>query len=282
MLELPTDHPRPAMKTYRGAAERFLLDKEITKKFEQLSRQEGVTLFMTLLAAFQTLLSRYTGQEDIVVGTPIAGRNRIETEELIGFFVNTLAIRTDLSGNPTFKELLGRIREVTLAAYSHQDLPFEKLVEDLNPERNLSYAPLIQVMFSLQHVPTTTFSLPGAIVSSVDVDTETAKFDLSLGLAADGDELRGALAYNSDLFERSTIQRMLEHFQVLLESIVSNPQQRIAVLALLTERERHQLLVEWNDTQTEYPQDRCLHELFEQQVERTPEAVAVVFEDQRN
>ncbi len=280
VLELPMDHPRPAVQTYRGAREGLVFDRGLWEALKQLSRQEGVTDFMTLLAAFQTLLYRYSGQEDVVVGTPIAGRNRLEIEQLIGFFVNNLVLRTDLSGNPTFRELLVRVREATLGAYAHQDLPFEKLVDELNPQRNLSYAPLFHVMFVLQNDPGEPLRIPGLTVSSEAVENNTAKFDLTLSLTADGEGLRGELEYNTDLFERGTIQRTLRHFQTLLEGVTADPGQRIGELPLLTEAERHQLLVEWNDTRTDYPRERCIHELFEVQAARTPESVALEFEGQ--
>ena len=281
VLELPMDHSRPAVQTYRGAQERFVLDKGLSEALRLLSRQEKATLFMTLLATFQTRLYRYSGQEDFVVGSPIAGRNRLETEQLIGFFVNTLALRADVSGNPTFRKLLARVREATLGAYAHQDLPFEKLVDEMNPQRNLSYAPLVQVVFMLQNDPAEPLRIPGLTVSSEAVENNTAKFDLTLSMTADSEGLRGVLEYNTDLFERGTIQRMLRHFQTLLEGVTADPGQRIGELPLLTEAERHQLLVEWNDTGTDYPRERCVHELFEEQVERTPEAAALVFGDQR-
>ncbi len=279
VLELPTDRPRPATQTYRGAQQCWVFDPQLLPALEQLSRQEGVTLFMTLLAAFQTLLYRYSGQEDVVVGTPIAGRQRLETEELIGFFVNTLVLRSDLSGNPTFRELLGRVREVTLGAYAHQDLPFEKLVEELNPQRNLSYAPLFQVMLVLQNAPQIPLSLPGLKVNAAAVEQETAKFDLTFELIAEGTQLRGTLNYNCDLFAPATMERLLGHFQTLLEGIAAQPEQRIGELPLLSAAERHELLVTWNDTQTAVP-PQCVHELFAAQVERTPEAVAIEFAGQ--
>ena len=280
VLELPTDRPRPAVQTYRGASQSVVIPKTLTQSLKQLSRQEGVTLYITLLAAFQTLLYRYIQQEDIIVGSPIAGRNRAEVEGLIGFFVNTLLLRTDLSGNPSFQELLGRVRSITLEAYSHQDLPFEKLVEELNPERSLSYNPLFQVMFVLQNAPGKASQLLGLTETPLQLETETAKFDLSLSLAEKDEELVGSWNYNTDLFDAATIERMMGHFQTLLEGIVANPQQPIDQFPLLTSGERQQLLVEWNDTATEYPQ-KCIHQLFEEQVERTPDAVAMVFEEQQ-
>ena len=280
LLELPTDRPRPAVQTYRGASHPFILSKSLSGKIERLCRQEGATLYMSLLAAFQTLLYRYSTQEDIVVGSPIAGRNRAEIEELIGYFVNTLVLRTDLSGNPSFQELLARVRSVTLDAYSHQDLPFEKLVEELNPERSLSYSPLFQVMFVLQNTPERVKQVPGLTEESVQLEAETAKFDLLLSVTEKDGTLVCSWNYSTDLFDAGTIERMTAHFQTLLEGIVDNPQQPIAQLPLLPSNEREQL-AEWNDTYTEYPRDKCIHSLFEEQVERTPNAVAVVFEEQQ-
>ncbi|MGL5836343.1 MAG: amino acid adenylation domain-containing protein, partial [Waterburya sp.] len=280
LLELPTDRPRPAVQTYRGASQSFILSQSLRDGLKHLGRQEGVTLYMTLLAAFQSLLYRYSRQDDIVVGSPIAGRNRVEIEGLIGCFVNTLILRTDLSGNPSFQELLGRVRLITLDAYAHQDLPFEKLVEELNPERSLSYSPLFQIMFVLQNASKRSEQLPGLKESPVELPAETAKFDLLLSVTERDGILAGSWNYNTDLFDVATIERMTAHFQTLLEGIVGNPQQPIDQLPLLTTDEQHQLLVNWNDTATEYPQ-KCIHQLFESQVERTPDAVAVVFEGQQ-
>ncbi len=248
---------------------------------KKLSRAEGVTLFMTLLAAFQTLLYRYSGQEDLVVGTPIANRTRTEMEGLIGFFVNTLVLRTDLSGGPSFQELLRRVRSTCLEAYAHQDLPFEKLVEELQPERNLNRSPLFQVLFVLQNTPQEAIELAGLSLKVMAGERETAKFDLTLSIVDKEGGMEGWLEYNSDLFEGETIERMLGHYQVLLEGVVANPEEGISRLPLLTETERQQMLKEWNATQSEYPKNKCIHQLFEEQVERTPEAVAVVFEDHR-
>jgi len=281
VLELPTDRRRPAVQTYGGATQFLALPAPLSQKLKSLSQRSGVTLFMTLLAAFQTLLYRYTGQEDICIGSPIANRNRSETEDLIGFFVNTLVLRTDMSENPSFQELLGRVREVALGAYAHQDLPFEQLVEALQPERNLSHQPLFQVMFALENAPMSALELPSLTLSSLNIDSSTAKFDLTLSMEDTEQGLVGSLEYNTDLFDVATISRMLEHFQTLLEGIVANPEQPLSDLPLLTQPERQQLLVEWNDTLVAYPKDVCIHQLFEAQVERTPNAVAVMFEDQQ-
>jgi amino acid adenylation domain-containing protein len=281
MLELPTDRPRPAVQTYRGAKHSLVLPKTLSSSLKALSQREGVTLFTVLLTAFQILLNRYTGQEDITVGSPIAGRNWVETEGLIGFFVNTLVLRTDLSGNPTFRELLHRVREVALASYAHQDLPFEKLVEELQPQRSLSHSLLFQVMFALQNVPRQPLELPGLTVSPLEGEGATAKFDLSVLISEDGDVLRGTVNYSTDLFDADTIARFVGHFQGMLGGIVADPDAPISYLPLLTHPEMQQLLVAWNQTHTNYAKDSCLHELFEAQVYRTPDAVAVVFEDKQ-
>jgi amino acid adenylation domain-containing protein len=278
LIDLPTDHPRPAVQTFRGAHQSLVLPKHLQEGFKTLSRQEGVTLFMTLLAAFKVLLYRYTSQDDLIVGTPIANRNRLETEGLIGFFVNALVLRTDLSGNPSFRELLRRVREVCLGAYGHQDLPFDRLVEELHVKRDLSRNPLFQVMFVMHNAPLRTVELPGLTLSPVEGDSETAHFDLTLQIMDTEQGLTAAFVYNTDLFEAGTIARMLGNFQTLLEAMVADPEQRLSDLPLLTEAERQQLLVEWNSTKTDCPRDVCIHQLFEAQAERTPDVVAVVFE----
>ncbi|MBD1908589.1 non-ribosomal peptide synthetase [Funiculus sociatus GB2-A5] len=292
ILNLPTDRPRPAVQSYRGATQLLQLPKSLSKALEALSQQEGVTLFMTLLAAFQTLLYRYTQQEDIAVGSPIANRNRSEIEGLIGFFVNSLVLRTNFNGNPTFRSLLSQVREVSLGAYAHQDLPFEKLVEELHPERNLNQNPLFQVVFALQNAPMSALELPDLTLSPLQfVDTETTRFDLEFhlweqkennGLGVDSSEgISGFVVYSTDLFDAVTINRMLGHFQILLEGIVANPEQRVAELPILSEAELHQLLVEWNNTQVNYPKELFVHQLFEAQVEQNKDAIAVVFEDKQ-
>jgi amino acid adenylation domain-containing protein/thioester reductase-like protein len=281
VLHLPTDHTRPAVSTYQGAHEVRVLPLELSEALGALGLKEGVTQFMLLLAAFQSLLFRYTHQEDILVGSPIAGRNWPEVENLIGFFTNTLVLRADLSGNPSFRELLRRVREVCLGAYAHQDLPFEKLVEELNPARDLSRNPLFQAMFALQNAPIDVPQLPGLEVRLLQIESGTAMFDLSLDMAESADGLVAVLEYSTALFEAPTIARMLEHFQVLLEGIAANPDQRIANVPLLTERERCQLLVEWNATATQLRPDHCVHQLIEAQAAHTPAATAVVYEDQR-
>jgi amino acid adenylation domain-containing protein len=279
-LLLPTDRPRPAIQAHRGATYYFTFPTALTQALKELSRQCEVTLFMTLLAAFQTLLYRYTGQEDLCVGSPVANRNRAEIEGLIGFFINTLVLRSDLSGQPTFRELLSRVKEVTLAALAHQDLPFEMLVEELQPQRNRSHTPLYQVIFDLNNAPIQTLELTKLKTQLLQVETGEVHADLVLNVIQEGDELRGKLAYNTALFDLATIKRMQEHFRVLLEGIVADPDQQISTLPLLTEAERHQLLYEWNRARVVYPRGVCLHQWFETRVESAPDNVAVVFEDQ--
>ncbi|HEX8853113.1 MAG TPA: condensation domain-containing protein, partial [Pyrinomonadaceae bacterium] len=277
VLRLPTVRPRPAVQTFKGARQTLSLSQELTDALKQFCLSRNVTMFMTLLAAFKILLYRYTNQEEITVGSPIANRNRSEIEPLIGFFVNTLVLRTDLSGELTFAQLLERVRDASLAAYAHQDLPFEKIVDALQPTRDLSHTPLFQVMFTLQNIWMPTLTSSSLKMDFLPTDTATAKFDLELIVVDRGGALGGALEYNTDLFDAESMRRMLGHFQSVLESVVADPQQKIADLPLLTERERRQLLVEWNDSEVSYPLEHCVHELFEAQVERTPEAVAVTY-----
>jgi non-ribosomal peptide synthetase component F len=215
VLELPTDRPRPAFQTFRGSTQFFELSSNLTQRLKRLSQQQGVTLFMTLLAAFQTLMYRYTNQEDICVGSPIANRTRREIEPLIGFFVNTLVLRTQLSGNPSFQELLGRVRQVALDAYAHQELPFEMLVEQLQPERSLSYTPLFQVMFSLENAPMESVALSGLTIEPLEIAIDIAKFDLTLSMEETERRLKGRLEYNTDLFDAATIARTIGHFHKL-------------------------------------------------------------------
>ncbi len=274
-LDLPTDRPRPPVQSFRGDYLSFSLPDRLSKAIDNLCRKEGVTQFMALLAAFQTLLHRYSRQEDIAVGTPIANRNRAEIEGLIGFFVNTLVLRTDLSGDPSFRELLRRVREVALEAYSHQDVPFEMLVEALKPERNLSQSPLFQVMFVFQNAPRRARQIPGLTFSPVAAHSGTAKFDLTMFVVEQDGRLSGALEYNTDLFERSTIERMVHHFLRLLEAAVERPQTSISSLPMLSDAERRQLLQEWSRTVMDAPVGDCVHRRFEAQVERTPDAPAV-------
>ncbi len=277
-LDLPTDRQRPPMQTFRGDLIMFALNSTLAAALNDLSRQSGATLFMTLLAAFQLLLARYSGQDDIAVGTPIAGRTHAATEDLIGFFANTLVLRADLSGNPTFRELLARVRAVALDAYMYQDLPFEQLVEELQPTRDLSRSPLFQVMFILQNTPQTEVALPGLTLKLEEIENGTAKFDLLLSFGEQDGGLVGAIEYNTDLFDRATIERMRGHLQILLAAIASDPDQRIAGVSLSSADERRQILEVWNATGADYPAG-TIHQLFEQQVERTPDQVAVICAD---
>ena len=279
VLELPWDRPRPAEQAFCGASEHFQISRELTDYLKALSKTSGATLFMTLLAAFATLLSRYTGQEDIVVGSPVANRNREETERLIGFFVNTLVLRTDLSGNPAFTELLAKIKQITLGAYAHQDMPFSRLVEALQPERDMSHTPLFQVMFVLQNMPLGKLEGAGAKVEVMETETLAAQFDLILEISETPSGLKGMFTYNTDLFDSDRIRRMVGHFETLLKNIAANPESLISELDILTDAERHQLLVKFNDTGADYPRDKTIVDLFEEQVEKTPGNVAVIFDD---
>lgn len=275
MLEVPTDHPRPLRMTYRGADGDFDLSQDLMERLNELGHREGATLYMTLMAALLSLLHRYTGQEDIILGTAIAGRNHAEIEKLIGFFINTLVLRTDLSGNPKFSELLGRVREVALGAYEHQDVPFEKLVEELQPERDLSRQPFFQVMVNFQNAPAETPASRGLKITPQNVGNQT-RFDLELHLWVDSEGLLGNLIYNTDLFEQSTIARMLRHFETLLEGVAANPEARLSELPLLTKEEQEQFR-EWNQTSSEYERDQCVQQLVEMQAARQPDAVAVTY-----
>ncbi|MEH2050450.1 amino acid adenylation domain-containing protein [Nostoc sp.] len=279
LLELPTDRTRPSVQSFKGRSEFLKLNQDLTQKLKRLSQESGTTLFMTLLAAFTLLLSRYSGQEDIIVGSAIANRNRRETESLIGFFVNTLALRTNLQGNPTFLELLERVKQVTLDAYDHQDLPFEKLVDELGLERSLSHHPLFQVAFGWQNETQQQLEINGLTLTRFTWENTTTLFDLSLIFRETPQGLTGEWEYATDLFEAKTIQRMAGHFAVLLQGIVDNPHQNINTLPLVAEDERQQLQI-WNQTQTDYPLNQTLVELFETQVAKNPNNLALVFESQ--
>lgn len=276
LLNLPTDRPRPAVATFEGASESTRLPLGVLNDLKRLSHEEGTTLFMTLLAGFQTLLCRITGQEDVWVGSPIAGRTQIETEGLIGLFVNTLVLRGDLSGDPSFRELLARVREVALEAYAHQELPFDKLVEELQPARSLSVTPLFQVIFSVQS-PGKPIGLPDLTIQSLAVPRHSAHFDLSLSATERADGLSVSVEYRTELFDPPTIRRMLEHFETLVTGIAADPDRPLSDLPLLPEAERHRLLVEWNDTKADFPATP-VHRLFEAQADRSPDAPAVLFE----
>ncbi|KAF3885893.1 MULTISPECIES: non-ribosomal peptide synthetase [Nostocales] len=274
VLQLPVDRPRPTVATFIGAKQYFTFSQTLTAALNKLSQREEATLFMTLLAAFNILLYRYTDREDILVGSSIANRNRAELEGLVGLFVNTLVLRNDLSGNPSFRELLSRVREVTLNAYAHQDLPFEKLVEQLQPERDLSRNPLFQVMFVLHNTPMPVHEVPGLTLRALEVDSGTSQFDIFVSMSESQKGLTGFLEYSTHLFDATTINLFISHFQTLLESIVANPNQQISELPLLTVQEQEQLLVEWNNTRADYPRHVSLHQLFEEQVSCSPDALA--------
>lgn len=283
-LELPTDHPRPPEPTFRGSEVQRTLPLELCKELAALNRRAGVTMFMTLLAAFKVLLYRYTGQTDLVVGVPTANRTRTETERLIGFFTNSLVYRTNLAGQPTFLETLERVREISLGAFSHQDLPIEQFVTDLRPTRVMSHAPIYQVMFALQNTPlwSEAVALGDIQISQLNVPREQSKFDLELYfLETPSGELRASIIYSLDLFEKASMERLLGHLQTILESAVADSAQPVSHLNLLPPPERRQLVEGWNQTAKAYPLEQTITSLVEQQVERTPAAVAAVFEQEK-
>jgi amino acid adenylation domain-containing protein len=281
-LQLPTDRPRLAAANLEAAKQTITIPKSVAEDLRSLSIREGATRFMTLLAAFKVLLYRYSGQEDLIVGTPIANRNRAEIENLIGLFVNTLILRTDLQGRPSFRALLGRVREVAMDGYAHQDLPFEKLVEELQPDRDLTRNPLFQVMMDLQDAPLPAFEVSGLSISTMQVGAMTTKYiDLVLHVVDSAEGLITSLEYSTDLFEAATIGRMLGHFQTILSAVIANPDERISELPLLTEGERHEIVVEWNDSRADYPLEICVHQVIEAAAEESPHAVAVVFEQKQ-
>ncbi len=295
VLDLPGAATRSVVQSHRGASQLLELPQQLLDALEELSQQMGVTLFMTLLSAFQALLHRYTGQEDIAIGSPIANRHRSELEGLIGFLVNSLVLRTNLAGSPTFREVLDRVRDVTLSAYAHQDLPFEKLVEELQPVRSLGQNPLFQVVFALQNTPMEQLVLPGLVFSPVQFETKTSRFDLELyvwkctdnfrNLWGTGwqqsDGLRGVIVYNTDLFDSATIASLQHHFQTLLEGIVVNPDTHLSALPLLTSEEQRELLQRWNRNSSSYPANTCIHQRFEAQVRQRPTAIALQFGSQQ-
>ncbi|MBZ4377478.1 non-ribosomal peptide synthetase, partial [Corallococcus sp. AS-1-6] len=281
VLELPTDRPRPAVRTNAGTTMGFTLPLELSQRLGALARAEGASLFMVLLTGWQVLLSRYSGQDDISVGSPIAGRTRAEVEGLIGFFVNTLVLRTQVDGDQSFRALLARVRERVLGAYEHQDVPFEKLVEALHPERSLSHTPLFQTLMALQNVPIEETHLPSLVLKPMSLEGRTSKFDLSLFFVETPQGLSGGVEYSTDLFEASTVRRMMEHLRVLLEGVVAKPETAVGRLPMLTETERQQVLVTWNQQQAEYDRDATIPRLFEAQAKRTPNAVAVMSGKQR-
>jgi amino acid adenylation domain-containing protein/non-ribosomal peptide synthase protein (TIGR01720 family) len=277
-LELPTDRPRPPVLGTQGARRRFALPAALGQALKELARREGATLFMTLLAAFDVLLHRWSGQDDVVVGTPTAGRTRPEIEPLIGFFVNTLVVRAHVAPEASFVDLLGRVREACLGAYAHQDVPFERLVADLAPERDLARTPIFQVMFTVQDLTGEGLRLPSLTLSGVAAETTTSKFDLQLSLGDSAGGLLGAVEYNADLFDPATVDRLIEHYRVLLEGIAAAPDQPVGALPLLPAAERHTVVHAWNDTAFAHPTDRLVHEIVAAQAAATPDAVAVSFE----
>ena len=278
VLQLPTDFPRGRVQTFKGANQSFSLGEELTGKLKALARHSGVTMFMLLLAAYKVLLSRHSGQDDIIVGVPIANRNRTEIEDLIGFFTNTLVLRSDLSSCPTFRDLLAQIKELTYGAYDHQDLPFEKLVEELQPERDLSYNPLFQAKFRLENIAQA-IEIPGLTISPLKQTEFVAKLDISLDMYETTSGLVGGFEYNTDLFKAETISRLIEHFRTLLQGIVSNPDCRVSELPILTAAETQQILIDWNNTEVEFQHNLCFHQIFEAQAVKTPDNIALVFQD---
>ncbi|HEX7774155.1 MAG TPA: amino acid adenylation domain-containing protein, partial [Pyrinomonadaceae bacterium] len=279
-LVLPVDHARPAVQSHRGASQTLVLSGTLTDALRELSRREDVTMFMTLLAGWSVLLGRYAGVEEVTVGTPIAGRTRTELEPLIGFFVNTLALRVSWESEWTVSELLRAVREVCLEGYSHQELPFEKLVEELRPERSLSRTPLFQVMLALQNTPFEALQLPGLELKAIEVEGTTAKFDLTLRLAEGEHVVVAEMEYNTDIFEAETITRMLTHLEIVLQGMTQEPMTPLCELSILSAAEREQMLYQWNETEVSYP-EQTIAQLFEAQVERTPNALALVFAEQQ-
>ena len=280
-LEIHTDYPRTNLGSEAGVALPWTLSEGLSRELKELSRREGVTLFMTMLAAFQLLLSRYSGQEDVAVGTPIAGRRWAETENLIGFFVNTLVLRADTRGTPTFRQMLEQVRATTLRAHAYQDIPFEKLVEELRPERDLSRTPFFQVLFVFQNAPEAELHLSNVKVSRIEIPLEVTKFELALMAAESGDRIEGALGYRTGLFAETRMRRLLGHWENLLTAIVSDPQSRIADLQFLSSQERQQLLIDWTQVKRSYPEPRLLQQVFEEQAQDNPLAIAVQFEGQK-
>ena len=292
-IDLPFDRPRPAVQTFNGNTRLVELHVDLCESIRSLSRRSGVSLYMTMLSAFLALIYRYTGKADICIGAGIANRRWHETEGIIGMVINTLALRTDLSGEPSFLELLKRVRDVCFGAYANQDIPFDKVVEAIQPQRSLSYSPLYQIMFSFHDSPLCELNFTGLETVLIEGLSQAAKSDLniiviprseqSVGQGAANKNRRITLLweYNTDLFDSATIERMVGHYETLLRSIAEDAGKQISELEILSESERHQILVKWNDTKTKYPRDKGIHQLFEVQVERTPDAIAVVFEDQQ-
>jgi len=282
VLELPTRAPRPPRHTINGAVRVWELPRDAADGIKSLSQREGATLFMTLLAAFKVLLMRYSSQQDILIGTPIANRNRAELEPLIGLFINTLVLRTDLSGEPSFRELLRRVKEVAVGAYANQDVPFERLVEELQPERDLARTPLFQVMFVMQNNPMPALKMDGVSMAPLIIEGATSKFDLTLSIMEEAEgKLSGWLEYNSDLFDRPMIERMMGHYDTLLRGIIGNPDEKISRFRILTDTEQYRILTEFNQTSCNYDLETGVHHLFEAQAVRTPNAPALIYENQK-
>jgi amino acid adenylation domain-containing protein len=279
-LELPVDHPRPSLAAYKGKQHIFSIGKELTAKLRKLTKENNVSLYMTLMSAFQTFLYKFSNQDDFGVGAPIANRNRKEIEEIIGFFVNTIVLRANFTKDITFLDLINRVRNDVLEAAANQDVPFEKIVETILPKRELSVSPLFQVMFDLQKAPLQSMKLKDLTLEIVDIEIEVAKFDLLLIMLEYEDDIKCTLEYNTDLFDRASIERMSEYFLALLHQIVDNPKQKISLLSLISEAEKKQIVVDWNKTDTSYPDKLSVTQLFEKQVEKTPQNTAVIFEGQ--
>ncbi len=281
ILELPLDHPRPAIMTMRGARRRFMLPASLTAAVKEFCHTEGTTLFMVLMAAFKALLFRYTRQEDLLVGSAVAGRSRPEFEKLIGLFINNIVLRTSLADDPTVRELIARVREVALDAFASQDVPFDHLVTVLHQQRDLNHSPLFQVMFILQNFAAPSLELPGVTVTAVPVDTGASRFDLTIEAAEKDGTLALDFEYSTELFEEATIVRMEQHYERLLQSMVADPDGRISALEMLTEAEWNEIRSQGERTRADYPRHLCVHELIEQQAGRTPEAAAVRFGEQK-
>jgi amino acid adenylation domain-containing protein len=275
VLEIPTDYARQAEQSYNGRGEQVVIGRETTRKLKELSRREDVTMFMSLLTAFGVLLSRYSNQKEVVVGTPMANRSRAEVEGLIGFFVNTLVMRVAVDGQESYRELLKKVKGVGLGAYANQDVPFEKLIEELQPERDLSHSPLFQVMLALQNQPADELKLRDLKLEALPFEYETSKFDMTLSLTEGNERIKGAIRYKTDLFKKETIQRMARHFERLVESVVEDPDGSVSQLEMVGPAEKHQMLVEWNDTALDCPTDLLVHQLFEAEAAKNPCAIAV-------
>ncbi|MGF9819232.1 amino acid adenylation domain-containing protein [Brevibacillus agri] len=281
ILELPTDRPRPLVQTTRGSKVSEVIPRNVVESLHQLSLEEGATPYMILLTVYSVLLFRYTGKDDIIIGSPIANRNRMEIENIIGFFVNMLPIRIDLSGNPSFRQLLKRVKEVCLEAFDHQEAPFEKIVEEIKLHRDVSRNLLYQVAFTLQNTLWKTMKFAGVTASPIEIENGTSKIDIAMFVKDFGEELKVIIEYNSDLFDNESMKRLLNHYLLLLKSVLVNPEQQIELVSFISDVELRQVLVEWNQKDSKYPDDKCIHELFEEQVERTPDRVALAFEDKQ-